>query len=63
MDALGEHLWENKFSYTLGALGTVIGPWGTIAASTLGAGIDTALKTSDETGEIDQGEVALDMAV
>jgi|TARA_R110000823_G_scaffold158742_1_gene289509 hypothetical protein len=42
--ATGEHLYENKFAYTLGALGMFIGPWTSAGASAFGTGLDTALK-------------------
>ena len=43
---VGGHLWENKFAYTLGALGMLGGPWTAAATSAIGTGIDAA--TSDE---------------
>tara|TARA_R110002020_G_scaffold461784_1_gene680894 strand:+ start:6958 stop:8967 length:2010 start_codon:yes stop_codon:yes gene_type:complete len=45
--ATGEHLYENKFAYTLGSLGLFFGPWTSAGLASIGTGLDTALKNGD----------------
>ena len=64
LDSAGKHLWENKFSYTLGTLGLSGGPWGAMAGNAIGTAIDTAIKTYDEEdGGLQEGEILLDSSI
>ena len=47
-----DHLYENKFAYTLGVLGMAGGPWTSAALSAAGTGLDTMNK--DENAETDK---------
>lgn len=44
---LGEHLYENKFAYTLGVLGAFAGPITSATLSAIGTGIDASLSDND----------------
>lgn len=46
--ALGEEIAENKWSYTIGAIGSVLGPYGAIAGAGIGTYLDTASKINEE---------------
>lgn len=61
---LGGHLYENKFTYTLGVLGAFGGPWTSAALSTIGTGIDAALSDDDrKVGEEMLLSAGIDIAV
>ena len=61
---VGGHLWENKFAYTLGALGMFAGPWTSAALSTIGTGIDAAFSDKDrKVGEEMLIQAGIDTAV
>ena len=44
----GEHLWENKWAYTLGTVGAFMGWVPSMALGALGTGIDTYIKEGEE---------------
>ena len=44
---VGGHLYENKFSYTLGVLGMLAGPWTSAGASVIGTGLDAIVSDED----------------
>ena len=60
-EEVGEHLYENKFAYTLGTVGAFGGPWTSTALSAVGTGIDTAL--SDDESKSIVGEAAFSVGI
>ena len=44
----GEHLYENKFAYTLGTLGAFAGPVASAGLSAVATGIDTYLRDEED---------------
>lgn len=61
---LGGHLYENKFAYTLGALGAFAGPITSATLSAIGTGIDASLSDNDrKVGEEMLLSAGIDMAV
>lgn len=61
---LGGHLYENKFAYTLGALGAFAGPITSATLSAIGTGIDASLSDNDrKVGEEMLLQAGIDIAV
>jgi len=60
-EEVGEHLYENKFAYTLGTVGAFGGPWTSAALSAVGSGADAAV--SDDESKSIVGEAAFSIGV
>jgi len=58
---VGEHLYENKFAYTLGTIGALGGPLTSAGLSAVGAGIDAAM--SDDEAKSIVGEAGMSLAI